>query len=130
MNPIFLTLDEVLALHHDQIARYGGHVGVRDLDLLNSALGTPSATFDGLLLHNDVCEMAAAHLYHIARNHPFADGNKRTALAATLVFLRLNGFRLVADPDALTDLVVKVAANELHESDAAVFLKAHSTPVP
>ncbi len=93
MNPTFLTLDEVLALHEDQITRYGGRRGVRDLGLLISALGTPSATFDGRFLHDDLFEMAAAYLYHLARNHPFVDGNKRTAFAAALVFLWINGFR-------------------------------------
>ena len=125
MSPTFLTLDEILALHEDQIGRYGGRRGVRDLSLLASAMGMPAATFDGVLLHNDLFEMAAAYLFHIARNHPFVDGNKRTALAAALTFLWLNGFRLVADEAALTDLVVKVAVGEVTKSEAAVFLKAH-----
>jgi death-on-curing protein len=72
--------------------------------------------------------MAAAYLYHVARNHPFVDGNKRTALAAALVFLQINGFRLVAEEDSLTDLVVRVAAGEATKAEAAVFLKAHSKP--
>ncbi len=128
MNPTFLTLDEILALHEDQITRYGGCRGVRDLGLLVSALGTPSVTFDGRFLHDDLFEMTAAYLYHLARNHPFVDGNKRTAFAAALVFLWIHGFRLVADEDALTDLVVKVAAGEVTKAEAAVFLKAHSKP--
>ena len=128
MIPTFLTPDEVLALHEDQIARYGGRHGVRDLNLLFSALGTPSATFDGMFLHNDLFEMAAAYLYHVARNRPFVDGNKRTALAAALVFLWLNGFRLHAEEDAVTDLVLKVAAGKASKAEAAVFLKAHSRP--
>ncbi len=128
MNPTFLTPDEVLAIHEDQITRYGGRHGVRDLNLLFSALGTPPATFDGVLLHNDRFEMAAAYLYHIARNHPFVDGNKRTAIAAALVFLWLNGFRMHADEDSLTDLVLGVAAGKITKAEAAVFLKAHSRP--
>jgi death-on-curing protein len=72
--------------------------------------------------------MAAAYLYHVARNHPFVDGNKRTALAAALVFLQINGFRLVAEEDSLTDLVVRVAAGEATKAEAAVFLKPHSKP--
>jgi death on curing protein len=128
MSPTFLTPDQVLALHEDQITRYGGRCGVRDLDLLFSALGIPPATFDGVILHNDLSEMAAAYLYHIARNHPFVDGDKRTALAAALVFLWLNGFRLHADEDALTDLVQRVAVGKAAKAEAAVFLKAHSRP--
>ena len=128
MNPAFLTLDEVLALHEDQIRRYGGCQGLRDLGLLSSAIGTPAATFDGVFLHNDRFEMAAAYLYHIARNHPFVDGNKRTALATSLTFLWLNGFRLVADEDAIADLIVNVAAGTATKAEAAVFLKAHCRP--
>jgi death-on-curing protein len=128
MSPTFLTPDEVLALHEDQITRYGGRRGIRDLNLLFSALGTPPATFDGVFLHNDLCEMAAAYLYHVARNHPFVDGNKRTALATALVFLWFNGFRLEADEEALTDLVLTVAAGKTTKAEAAVFLKAHSKP--
>ena len=128
MSPTFLTLDEVLALHEDQITRYGGRRGMRDLGLLISALGTPPATFEGIFLHNDLFEMAAAHLYHVARNHPFVDGNKRTALATALVFLWLNGFSLHADEDTLTDMVVRVATDEVTKAEAAVFLKAHSKP--
>jgi death-on-curing protein len=126
MTPTFATPDEVLALHEDQIARYGGRRGVRDLNLLYSALGTPPATFEGIFLHNDPFEMAAAYLYHLARNHPFVDGNKRTALAAALVFLWFNGFRLHADEGDLTDLVLRVAAGKATKAEAAVFLKAHS----
>ncbi len=128
MNPTFLSPDEVLALHEDQITRYGGRRGVRGLNLLFSALGTPSATFEGVLLHNDLFEMAAAYLYHVARNHPFVDGDKRTALAVALVFLWFNGFRLQADDEALTDLVLRVAAGKATKAEAAVFFKAHSKP--
>lgn len=90
MDPCFLTLDEVLALHEDQIRRYGGAIGLRDAGLLSSAVATPRATFAGELLHGTLVEIAAAYLYHLARNHPFVDGNKRTALAACLAFLWLN----------------------------------------
>jgi death on curing protein len=130
MNPtFFLTLDEVLSLHEDQIRRYGGRRGVRDLGLLSSAIGMPGSTFEGVFLHNDIFEMAAAYLFHIARNHPFVDGNKRTALAAALTFLWLNGFRLMADETALTDLVVSIAAGEATKAEAAVFLKDHCRPL-
>ncbi len=129
MRPTFLALDEVLALHEDQIQRYGGRQGVRDLGLLISALGAPSATFDAVFLHNNLFEMAAAYLYHIARNHPFVDGNKRTALAAALAFLWLNGFRLVSDEGVVTDLVVKMTAGEVSKAEAAVFFTSHCQPL-
>ena len=80
MSPLFLTLDEVLSLHAEQIRRFGGTFGIRDLGLLQSAVGSVEATFDGVFLHETIFTMAAAFLYDICRNHPFLDGNKRTAL--------------------------------------------------
>jgi death-on-curing protein len=125
-DPAFLTLDEILAIHADQIRRYGGRPGIRDQALLQSALGTPETTFEGEYLHTDVFEMAAAYLFHIARNHPFIDGNKRTALMAALVFLGLNDFELAVNPDALFELVSGVAAGEVAKAQAAVFLQQYS----
>lgn len=84
MMPRFLNLLESLEIHQSRIELYGGTDGVRDLGLLQSALAQPSAGFDGEFLHKDLFEMAAAYLFHIVRNHPFVDGNKRTALACVL----------------------------------------------
>lgn len=126
MDPTFLTLDEALALHEDQIRRYGGISGVRDLDLLSSALGAVSASFGGEFLHGSLSEMAAAYLFYIAGNHPFLDGNKRTALAAALVFLELNDIEIRASEDELTDLVLGVAAGRVSKAEVAVFLQAHT----
>ena len=125
-EPSFLTLDEILAIHADVITRYGGSSGLRDRHGLVSALGMPAATFDGAYLHGDVFEMAAAYMFHLARNHPFVDGNKRTALMTTIVFLGMNGQSLEAEPDELTELVVDLAAGELAKSDVAVFLRRHA----
>ena len=127
-DPLFLTLDEVLAIHADQIRRYGGRTGLRDIGLLQSALGMPEATFEGEFLHGTVFEMAAAYLFHMARNHPFVDGNKRTALAAALAFLWLNGRRFEADPDELAELVIGVAAGRVTKAEAAVFIAPHLRP--
>jgi len=79
MKVLFLRLDEVLFLHAEQIDRYGGIQGVRDLGLLESAIASPEASFDGKYFHGTVAEKAAAYLFHIAQNHPFLDGNKRAA---------------------------------------------------
>ena len=122
-EPEFLTLDEVLGIHADQIRVYGGSAGVRDLELLRSALAMPETTFDGQFLHPSVFEMAAAYLFHVARNHPFVDGNKRTALMCALVFLGLNGERLQAAPDDLYQLVDGVAAGTVDKAEVTVFLK-------
>ena len=124
-EPTFLTLDEVLAIQADQIQHYGGSSGIRDLGLLQSALAMPETTFAGEFLHGNVYEMAAAYVFHLARNHPFVDGNKRTALMAALVFLGLNGRRLESNPDSLFELVNGVAAGAVDKAEVAVFLRRH-----
>ena len=124
-EPEFLTLDEVLGIHADQIRVYGGGSGLRDLELLRSAIAMPETTFDGEYLHPSAFEMAAAYLFHLARNHPFVDGNKRTALMCALVFLGLNGQRLRADADDLYALVDGVAAGAVDKAEVSVFLRSH-----
>lgn len=84
----------------------------------------PEASFGGVYLHPSLAEMAAAYLYHIARNHPFLDGNKRAALATALAFVWLNDRHLEAGEDELTDLVVGVAAGRVAKAEAAVFIGA------
>lgn len=128
MEPTFLTIDEVLAIHRNQIARYGGSEGVRDWGLLQSPIAMPAATFGGRFLHGDLCEMAAAYLFHIVQNHPFIDGNKRVGAVAAYVFLALNNMRLTADNDRYADLVLTVARGDLPKSAIAEFLRANTIP--
>ncbi len=123
MDSLFLTLDEILSLHEDQIGRYGGSRGVRDLGLLQSAIGTVTATFGGSFLHETLFEMAAAYLFHVCRNHPFVDGNKRTGIAAALTFLEMNGIEIEADEDEVYDLVIGVAMGNVTKAEAAVFFQ-------
>ena len=125
MEPIFLTLGEIVAVHRDQITRYGGSEGVRDWGLLQSAAAMPAATFGGQFLHGDLCEMAAAYLFHIVQNHPFVDGNKRTGAAAADVFLAMNDVELVAGQDEYAELVLSVARGEKSKSAVAEFLRAN-----
>ncbi len=80
IEPTFLSLEEVLTLHADQLERYGGAAGIRDLGLLESAVETPRATFDGEFLHDGLFAMAAAYAFHIAESQAFVDGNKRSGL--------------------------------------------------
>ncbi len=122
----FLTLDEVLELHDRQIGLYGGSAGVRDLGLLQSALAMPQASFGGVFAHADVHEMAAAYLFHLAKNHPFVDGNKRTAAFAAAVFLRMNGRPLDAPGKSYEDLVVRVAEGGANKAVAAAFFRRHA----
>lgn len=124
-DPSFLSVDEVLALHADQVARYGGGSGIRDLALLESAVAAPRATFGGELLHATLPEIAAAYLFHLVRNHPFVDGNKRTGLAAAIAFLGLHDLWLDAEEDDVVELVLGVAEGRVGKSDVAVWLKGH-----
>ncbi|MGH2374185.1 MAG: type II toxin-antitoxin system death-on-curing family toxin [bacterium] len=123
MEPLFLGLDEVLEIHRDQIERYGGAAGVRDMRLLESALAMPMAGYGNQYFHADTYEMAAAYLFHIVQNHPFVDGNKRTAAAAALVFLELNGMKVSVTNEALVRAVIEVAEGRLQKSGVAVFLR-------
>jgi death on curing protein len=121
--PKFLTLAEVLILHEDQVQRFGGSSGVRDLGLLESALGQPAATFGGEFLHPTIADQAAAYLYHIAKNHPFVDGNKRTAFSVMDAFLRVNGSRLPLDNEQTYELVIQVAQSDISKEELTEFLK-------
>ena len=127
MDPLLLHLEEVLAIHEDRIRKYGSSSVVRDLGLLQSALGTVEATFDGVFLHETISEMAAALLYGICRRHPFVDGNKRTALACALTFLALNGVPMKSKPDDLYDLVIGVAEGRVSKAAVAVFLHENTS---
>ncbi|HBO45920.1 MAG TPA: type II toxin-antitoxin system death-on-curing family toxin [Planctomycetaceae bacterium] len=127
MTPTFLTLHEVLAIHRDQIARYGGAEGVRDWALLRSAVAMPKPTFNGRFLHTDLYEMAAAYMFHLVKNHPFVDGNKRVGAVAADVFLALNDLVLTADEAAYADLVLSVASgNSAPKSAIAEFFRRNS----
>ena len=126
-NPIFLSLGEVLEIHRDQVERYGGDPGIRDLGLLQSALAMPAAGFGGRYLHTDLFEMAA-YLFHITQNHPFIDGNKRTGAVASLVFLPLNGVELEADEEGLEKTVLGVAEGKVDKTAVAEFFRKNSRP--
>ncbi len=111
-SPRFLTLVEVLSVLQDQITRYGGEFGIRDLNLLSSAIAVPRASFGGQTLHADLFEMAAAYAFHIYQNHPFLDGDKRVALASALVFLDLNGVNISDPEERLYPMMMKVARGD------------------
>lgn len=129
-QPRFLTLEQILAIHADQIDRYGGSPGVRDIGLLQSALAMPRASFAGDYLHPTPHEMAAAHLFHLTQNHPFIDGNKRIGLAAAIGFLGLNDVWLEAESSDLVEIVFRVARSEIGKPEIAVFLRSHCVPFP
>ncbi len=99
------------------------------MGLLSSAVEMPKATFAGEYLHEDLCAMAAAYLFHIVQNHPFVDGNKRVGLAAAIAFLRLNKYRLVAEHDSLVDMVLTVAQGKANKTEIAEYLRARAESV-
>lgn len=113
MEPIFLSLDEVLEIHEQQIERYGGSAGVRDPAGIESAIAMPKATFGGEFLHPTIPAMAAAYLFHLCQNHPFIDGNKRAGANAAIAFLLMNDWEPTFDEQELVDLVLAVASNGL-----------------
>ena len=123
MGPVFLTLAEVVEIHNDQVKRYGGSRSLRDLGLLESALAQPEASFGGEWLHKDLYEMAAAYAYHLCKNHPFVDGNKRTALVCALVFMEINDVSIQDPKGQLKAAMLKVAAGEMDKNEFANFLR-------
>ena len=123
MQPLFLQLGETLAIHQDQIKRYGGAPEIRDLSLLQSAIAVPKAGAGDEYLHRDLFEMAAAYLYHITQNHPFVDGNKRTGVLAAVVFLAMNDIKLKADNEGVETLVRAVAQGKADKARVAEFFR-------
>lgn len=115
---LHLNVEIVTEIHAAAILRFGGSPGIRDVALLESAVAAPQATFGGESLYEDLVEIAAAYLFHVCCNHPFFDGNKRAALGACLVFLRLNGIEPVADGLAWEDLTLGVAAGHFDREQA------------
>ena len=126
-EPLFLTLAEVIKIHNDQIKRYGGNAAIRDLGLLQSAIAQPSASFSGQWLHDDIYMMAAAYAFHICGNHPFVDGNKRTALASALVFLQLNDIDCDDPKGKLLEAMLRMARGGLTKEEFAGILRELST---
>lgn len=121
----WINREVLIAVHEMQLAEHGGGAGLRDVALLESALAKPL----NLAAYGepDICALAAAYGYGIARNHAFIDGNKRTAFVAVELFLRLNGWQLVA-PDADCVLtMLAVATGEITESEFSAWLRAHTT---
>ena len=128
-SPRFLTLEEVLEIHQDQIARYGGSAGVRDIGLLDSAVKSPAASFGGEFLLNGIFEMAATYLFHLVKNHAFIDGNKRVGTAAALTFLQLNGISIREHEPALSELVLGVAKGDVDRAGVVAYLESHAEKI-
>ena len=119
-EPRWIDAALVVDVHAAQLAIFGGPAGVRDLGLLESALGRPRNK--GAYGERDMATMAAAYAFGIARNHPFVDGNKRAAFACMMLFLRLNGLRFAPPPAEATAAILALAAGELDEERLAAWI--------
>ena len=122
----YLTAEQVLFVHFRLLEETGGEHGVRDLGLLQSAIARPRATFDKHELYSDIFEKAAALMGPLVNNHPFIDGNKRTGIACTVLFLKQNGISFSAKNRELEKFTLRVASSQIELSEIAKWLKDHS----
>lgn len=110
----FLSKKQVLRIHDYSISKHGGSPGIRDKGLLESALEMPRSGFGDVYFHESLFDKASAYLFHICKNHPFLDGNKRTALGCSEIFLEINGYILSGKYQSeLYDLVINVASRKI-----------------
>lgn len=121
--PKFVRIEAALAIHHDQVNAFGGLHGVRDQGLLESALGQAQQTY---AYTEDLYETAAQYGVSLAKNHPFLDGNKRTAADCMLTFLMLNGIEPTLTPEQLFEWTLQAAVGELDRAGLAKRLRKHS----
>lgn len=127
MTRCFLSCQEVLQIHRQAIDAFGGEDGLRDRGLLESALAQPQATFGSVYLHPTLYDAASAYLFHIVSGHPFVDGNKRTGLATSLIFLELNGLNVPKNHPAFYDLTMDVASGTMNKKGIAQAIRAAMT---
>jgi death on curing protein len=123
IEPVWLDAEVALAIHDRQLAEHGGGTGLRAPDMLESALGRPVNQWH--YGEDDLCALAAAYAFGVARNHPFVDGNKRTAWVLARLFLALNGVTIAFTPDDAIMTVLALAAGELSEDELADWFRGH-----
>ncbi len=127
----FLLESIVMSIHDDQIRLYGGSYGVRDASALDAALHMPQAQFGGEFLHPTIFHMAAAYGFHLSQNHPFLDGNKRTAGMAMFTFLKLNGLEPIATEAEYYGTMMAVASGQMSKEQLTDWLQTvTSGPLP
>ena len=122
----FIPDEIVPAIHADLIRRYGGTLGIRDRGLLASALAQPKTTAAKKFLHRTIFDKAAAYGFHVCRNHPFVDGNKRIAFVLMDIFLQKNGWLLRASEEEAYETMTLLAAGGIPKTELSDWLKAHS----
>ena len=126
---IFLSVADVIEIHERVITEFGGHAGLRDRGLLESAVAMPHAMFSGQYLHAELPDMAAAYHYHLCANHPFVDGNKRVAVTAAEVFLLANGLELHCTDGELEEITLGNASSLLTKEQVTKFYTLHTRKI-
>ena len=124
---MFLSVSDVIEIHDRIITEFGGHGGLRDRGLLESAVAMPHATFSGRYLHLKLSDMAAAYHFHLCANHPFVDGNKRVAVTAAEVFLLANGLELDCTDRELVEITLGIASGSITKEQVTRFYAVHLT---
>jgi death on curing protein len=123
----WLTIAEVLAIHDEQIAEHGGSDGVRDINVIESAIARPRQLMNFEHRRPDMAALAATLAFGLAKNHGFVDGNKRTSVVATETFLALNGRKITASDEQIVQVWTDLAAGRLSQAKLAEWLRAHTT---
>lgn len=123
---IYLTLEQVIIIHEDQVMRYGGSSGLRDISLLESAVFRPQSSFGGEDLYPTIFDKASALIHSLILNHPFVDANKRTGTASMLVFLELNGYKLEVSQKTLVNTVLRIESKKINVEKLSAWLKKHA----
>ncbi|MEX2012795.1 MAG: type II toxin-antitoxin system death-on-curing family toxin, partial [Candidatus Levyibacteriota bacterium] len=126
MSTSFLTLEQIIVIHEDQADRYGGSRGIRDLALLESAVFRPQSSFGGEELYLSTFDKAASLVHSLLLNHPFVDGNKRTATASMLVFLELNQIELEVKQEELEKVMLGIESKKMGLEEIAQWIKENS----
>lgn len=126
----FIPEELVLTIHADLLQRYGGQPGLRDRNLLESALAQPMVTVSGKLAHKTIFDKAAAYGFHVCKNHPFIDGNKRVAFVLMDTFLQRNGWEIVAHEEDVYSIMIALSSSRLSKAQLASWLKKHSSKLP
>ena len=126
----FIPKAVVLIIHADLLQRYGGQPGLRDAGLLDSALAQPKMIFGGKYTHKTLFDKAAAYGFHVRKNHPFTDGNKRVAFVLMDIFLQRNGWEISSTEEEAYEIMIDLASGKLQKSQLSTCLKEHSSKLP
>jgi death-on-curing protein len=126
----FLPEELVTIIHSDLLQRYGGKAGIRDVALLQSALAQPKVTVGRKFVHKSVFDKAAAYGFHLCKNHPFIDGNKRVAFVLMDLFLQRNGWEIAANEEDAYSLMIDLSSGNVSKTELSSWLKNHSARLP